>query len=170
LFSELEKRVRTTTEKQKLKNLWHTFDRESFVHVHGLAKHFNPAGGGFYGGGVADITKYYFEDKYTKDSLNTVVSISEAKPDSSSYEQARKWIEECERCVILGFGFAESNIANLRFFDVARGKSIFASATGMPRAHIANLKQRFEAIGARVTFGEPSEDALQFMNNHCWLD
>ena len=169
LYSELYKRVHSQETLRILNRDWHNFDKDHFVHVHGWAKHFEPWNG-FYGSGVNQIEKYYFENSHTKTSLNTVKSISEANPDSQPYQRAREWIEACERCVILGFGFAESNIENLQLFDIARGKQVFVSATNMPPARIANLKQRFEQVAPEVVFGSPKEDALEFLNNHCWLD
>ncbi|MEI9895266.1 MAG: hypothetical protein WDN28_15585 [Chthoniobacter sp.] len=105
-------------------------------------------------------------ETYTiNDAKNNLVIIGR-KPEDPLFTAAQAAIAEAEFIAILGFGYDETNVANLRMVDLTKSKFILSTAYDMG----VGMRGWINHMGIKnVLFGMPQDDVTQFLHRSAFF-
>lgn len=127
------------------------------IHVYGqLGKIAIPVGDRVYG---------HLEDDDAAQAARDITIIGRA-PDSPYFQRAQQAIAEADFLAILGFGFDETNIANLKLLELARDKAVFSTGFNMGYGMRAWLRH----VGLpKVMIAPPTHTVETFLRKSAFL-
>ena len=128
------------------------------IHVYGqLGKIAAPSGDRSYGD-----TEY----RHHIESASRGIQIIGRKPDDPRFNQAHEAIANADFLAVLGFGFDETNVANLKLTELAEDKTVFSTGYKMGYGMRAWLR----SIGlAKILIAPPTHDVETFLNKSAFL-
>lgn len=86
--------------------------------------------------------------------------------DGGTLETCKRWIQEAEYVIVLGFGYHEENVRRLGLDRLPRGKCLFSSGFGLHRDKLEMCSR----AGATIHLGKYDEDVLTYLRRTSVLE